>query len=471
MQQIAALDARGILARIGVVSGGDSSLDAQPGRMILDLLMAGMASTGDNLFLGGGGSAALFALDRREVPWEEALSLGFEDDGPARAFPDAVCGLAGILSFDDLRRTAYVEQAEVSRIFKPAQSRIEAILSGVWFDPAREQVWIVAPAGRRAAATHRFEERLVLAREAIRADQDSTAPRWGEWEPQCAADSTDDLYLRRAGSVIESIRNGDFYQLNLLRFFQIADGAPVGWPERRLEVAGGPFSCIYDIKTPQGDETRVVSFSPEQFVQVLGQTIETFPVKGTISRDADMSRDAENARRLLSSAKDLAELHMIVDLMRNDFNRICEPGSVKVPVPHEIRSHANVHHLHAKVRGTLRAGTTLAGLIGALCPAGSITGAPKLAVMDEINRLEERGRGYHMGHVFHWRPDGGFNSSVLIRTLVRHGCRGVRTGSGRYELAAGSGIVIHSDPAAEMAEIGVKARVATAPLRGLSLRN
>ncbi len=463
MQQIEVLDAKAILARHNLNHGFPDGPSAGYVARLLDLLLLSTAhpvDRGDNIFLGGRASSAMFSLKRHEVPLDRLLAAKLVGGPPSRSIPEAVCGLAGILSYDDLVATAYQEEGEVQENFRPGLSRAFAIQSGLLFDRDRKKVTVVAPPGDLHVASGWLDERLDRVREL---PQDRG---WEVWHAACVPDAADSDYLAKARIVIDSIREGRFYQLNLLRYFKIDGAPPPGWPECRIERAGGAWSVLVDTgRDRAGDVFRVVSFSPEQFVSLRGTTIETYPVKGTIARDPDPVRDAANARELLSSAKDLAELHMIVDLMRNDFNRICETGSVAVPVRQELRSHANVHHLHAMVRGILRPGMTLAGLIGAACPAGSITGAPKIEVMKAIARLEGRKRGFHMGHAFHWRPDGAFDSSVLIRTLT-----GIRLPNQdvRYELAAGSGIVVHSDPESEMAEIEVKARVATARLRALS---
>ena len=446
------LDARAILSRHGL-----HAVTTGPVSELLQWLILGADSRGDNLFLGGRGSSALMGLSRALVPWDQVLSCQFGSNGEsevASRWPEAACGLVGILAYDDLTRD-----------FKPRLSKCWAVETGLEFDVGREVVSGKWPTHLRAAALARIDDLLARAVEsaaqaggvqALSPASPKPEAAWAIWQPHCEAKISDEEYLGRAAQVIEFIREGRFYQLNLLRFFELTGKAPPGWPCNRIEVVGGPWSALIDID----EAVRVVSFSPEQFIAISSNRIETFPVKGTIARESDPVKDAAKGQSLLESAKDLAELHMIVDLMRNDFHRICLSGSVEVPVAQELRSHTNVHHLHAKVTGRLQAGTTLASLISAVCPAGSITGAPKVEVMKAIAELEGRPRGYHMGHVFHWRPDGSFDSSVLIRTMVRQA-------NAAYELAVGSGIVIRSNPADEMAEIMAKARVATASVHSL----
>ena len=261
-------------------------------------------------------------------------------------------------------------------------------------------------------------------------------------------------YLERAEAALEDIKSGRYYQINLLRRFRLAAASP---PRAaflsRLATHGGPFAVAFDLP-----DLTLVSFSPERFVSVRpsadghSAVAETWPIKGTSARHDDPAEDRAAAEGLRRSAKDLAELAMIVDLMRNDLGRVAVKGSVAVPEPLILTTHANVHHLSARVTATLRPQTTLAALIEALCPGGSITGAPKKEVMAAIETAENGPRGYFMGNAFYLDDRGMFDSSILIRTIVRQG-------EGPYEFAAGSGIVVKSDPKTEMAEIAAKAKV------------
>lgn len=448
--QTEVLDARSILGRHGL-KGSISEL--------LQWLVLGAEQVRDGIYLGGRGSNVLLGLARSAMEWDGVLAAPFGTNSVSSRWPKAACGLVGILSYDDAARLAYREPGEILRDFLPILSRVWAVESAIQIDAQREVIHGVWPAHLRAVSLAQMDDLLDRARTiAVATCGKTDLPNaWEDWEPACNAEVSDDGYLENAGKVVKMIHDGRFYQLNLLRYFELSGPVPRGWPINRIEKVGGSWSAMIDID----DGVRVTSLSPEQFISISGERIETFPVKGTIARDPDPQQDAFNSRKLLESAKDLAELHMIVDLMRNDFHRICKHGSVAVPIAQEVRSHANVHHLHAHVTGNLKQGVNLAELLGAVCPAGSITGAPKIEVIKTISDLEHRPRGYHMGHVFHWRQDGTFDSSVLIRTIVSKF-------NGRFELAVGSGIVVHSDPAAEMAEITAKARIVTSPIKRLN---
>ena len=257
--------------------------------------------------------------------------------------------------------------------------------------------------------------------------------------------------------VLKDIRAGRYYQLNLLRYFKIRQRLSRRWVAGRLDTCAGPFAAWFELPG-----LSLVSLSPERFVRIfagsgsdLSATIETRPIKGTAARiDGQPEADAKVAADLLKSAKDRAELAIIVDLMRNDLYRVGQPGSVSVRSAGELLSVHGVHHLEAQVQAQLRLPQSLGEMLAQICPGGSITGAPKREVMGAIRAYEGRARGYFMGHAFYLDDQGSFDSSLLIRTLVG-------SGDGYFDYAAGSGIVIGSDPEAERLEIAAKCQVIT----------
>lgn len=266
---------------------------------------------------------------------------------------------------------------------------------------------------------------------------------------------SDETYLSQVQNVLDEIRKGTFYQLNLLRYFRFDRSWK--WPQvcARLNEHGGPMSSVF-----RHGNTAIASFSPERFVSITREgaipTIHTWPIKGTVRRDSGNAyQDHQAQELLLKSEKDLAELHMIVDLMRNDLQRVCLPKTVEVPIPHRVRSFAHVHHLESHVCGNLNSEITMFDLFSALAPGGSITGAPKIEVMKHIRQMEGRERGFMMGNAFVVNADGTMDSSILIRTMTSSD--GART----WEYAAGSGLVIKSDPQTELQEIFTKCRPIT----------
>ncbi|WP_242476726.1 aminodeoxychorismate synthase component I [Halochromatium glycolicum] len=226
-----------------------------------------------------------------------------------------------------------------------------------------------------------------------------------------------DAYAAAFRRVQDYIQAGDCYQVNLAqRFAAPANGDP--WPAycclRQLNPA--PFSAY--LKTPFGE---VLSSSPERFLALRGGRVETRPIKGTRPRSSDAAEDAALRRALAESPKDRAENLMIVDLLRNDLGRVCQPGSIQVPALFATETYASVHHLVSTVCGELRAGEDAASLLRACFPGGSITGAPKIRAMEIIEELEPHRRGIYCGAIGYLGFDGAMDTNIAIRTIVNSG--------------------------------------------------
>ncbi|WP_428565271.1 MAG: aminodeoxychorismate synthase component I [Solidesulfovibrio sp. DCME] len=253
-------------------------------------------------------------------------------------------------------------------------------------------------------------------------------------------------YLEAVGRIREYILAGDIYQANLTQRFRVplAGRCPWGLYERLMALNPAPFSAYLDC----GD-AQILSSSPERFLAVAGDRVETRPIKGTVRRGASLAEDRELRRWLGQSAKNRAELAMIVDLMRNDLGRVCRTGSVRVgPFP-EIETYASVHHLVASVTGQLRPEADVFDLLGATFPGGSITGAPKIRAMEIIDALEPVERGVYTGSIGYVGINGASDWNIAIRTLVVAG--------DAVTVGAGGGIVMDSDPAEEYEESLLKA--------------
>ncbi|MDW4572732.1 anthranilate synthase component I family protein [Microbacterium sp. M3] len=247
-----------------------------------------------------------------------------------------------------------------------------------------------------------------------------------------------------------AIREGDAYQLCLTTRFEVETSVDPVAAYARLRTATPAHHGGF----LRSGEVALLSASPERFLQVARTAdepvVRTSPIKGTRPRGADPAADAALADDLRSSEKERAENVMIVDLMRNDLSRVCVPGTVGVDALLEVESYPAVHQLVSTVSGTLGAGTTLGDLLDATFPAGSMTGAPKLSAMTILHRLERAPRGVFSG-CFGWvGDDGALDLAMVIRSIV------VRPG-GAY-VGAGGGITWRSDAAAEVAEVGIKAR-------------
>lgn len=250
----------------------------------------------------------------------------------------------------------------------------------------------------------------------------------------------------------EAIRRGDAYQLCLTTAFEVAGVHDPLRVHRRLRRA-----------TPahHGGIIRIgglalVSASPEQFLRTEGGRVRTRPIKGTRPRGVDERDDRRLAAELHASLKERAENVMIVDLMRNDLSRVCEPRSIRVDGLWEVESYPAVHQLVSTVSGRLRQGTTAAELWAAAFPAGSMTGAPKLSAMGLLHELEKHPRGVYSGCFGYIGLDGSADLAMVIRSILIEPERAM--------IGAGGGITWRSEPADEVAEVATKAR---APLAAL----
>ena len=193
----------------------------------------------------------------------------------------------------------------------------------------------------------------------------------------------------------------------------------------------------------------MLSASPERFLRVRGRVVETDPMKGTRPRGGSAEADEALQRELKNDEKENAEHLMIVDLERNDLGRVCETGTVSVPVLGRIETFSTLHHLVSEVRGVLRAGVGLADVLRATFPGGSITGAPKIRAMEIIAEVEAYERGVYTGAIGCFNGERSVALNVAIRTAVAAG--------DRISYFAGGGIVADSVAAAEYRETETKA--------------
>ncbi|WP_029073693.1 aminodeoxychorismate synthase component I [Kaistia adipata] len=263
-----------------------------------------------------------------------------------------------------------------------------------------------------------------------------------------ALDATE--HGRHVERVLDYLRDGDAYQINLT--------FPVDFQYR-----GDPLSLYAALRAGQpvahggvvdfGDAT-ILSVSPELFLEISDGVVTTRPMKGTVMRGETAEADRAAMAELTADPKQRAENLMIVDLLRNDLSRISEVGSVRVPELFKVETYPTLHTLTSTVTSRLVPGTSLAQLLGAVFPCGSITGAPKLRAMEIIRELEALPRDVYTGAIGAIRPNGDLRFNVAIRTATLF-----PDGTGRY--GVGGGIVADSKPAAEYDECLLKARVLT----------
>lgn len=247
-------------------------------------------------------------------------------------------------------------------------------------------------------------------------------------------------YAQAYAQVQAYLQAGDCYQINLAqRFSADATGdAYMAYLHLRT-ISPAPYAAFLDFPRVQ-----ILSASPERFLSVQEGSVETKPIKGTRPRGADADSDRRYALELASHPKDRAENLMIVDLLRNDLSKSCQPGSVVVPKLFEVESYTNVHHLVSTVRGKLTSASSALDVLHDCFPGGSITGAPKRRAMQIIEQLEPHRRGVYCGAIGYIGFDGNMDSSIVIRTLVYS--------HGEIRCWAGGGIVADSLCEAEYQE-------------------
>ena len=263
---------------------------------------------------------------------------------------------------------------------------------------------------------------------------------------EISSNLTRDEFISKVQRAQQYIRAGDIYQVNLSQRLT-AQGDLTGWEmfEKLSAVSPAPFSAYLDC----GD-FQIVSSSPEQFLRMSSSQIVTRPIKGTRPRDVDATRDAQLAYELQTSAKELAELVMITDLLRNDLGKVCEFGSVQVPELAKLEKFAQVQHLVSTVEGRLKNEVTHFAAFASCFPGGSITGAPKFRAMEIIDELEPISRGPYCGAIGYLGFNRESQLNIAIRTAV---CV-----EGKIHFNVGAGIVADSNPVVEYDETLAKAR-------------
>lgn len=251
-------------------------------------------------------------------------------------------------------------------------------------------------------------------------------------------------YQQRFAAVQRYISAGDCYQINLAQRFSAGYRGDLWQAYQYLRQATPTPFAGYMAWQHGHNHQAILSLSPERFIECRHSCVETRPIKGTRPRGTTPQQDAALAHELTSSLKDRAENVMIVDLLRNDLGRVCQPGSVQVPQLCGLESYANVHHLVSIIRGQLSADTTPLQLLEAAFPGGSITGAPKVRAMQIIDELEPDQRSAYCGSLGYLDVRGHMDTSIAIRSLVAD--------AGQLHIWGGGGLVADSSGAEEYAE-------------------
>jgi para-aminobenzoate synthetase component I len=247
-------------------------------------------------------------------------------------------------------------------------------------------------------------------------------------------------YIRAVDRARQYIIDGDIFEVNLSQRFEAEiPVSPFELYRRLRRINPAPFSSYFDF-----GEAVIVGSSPERFLRVKGDYVETRPIKGTARRGLNPREDKQNSDWLLSSEKDRAENMMIVDLERNDLGRVCRYGSVKVTELAILEKYPTVFHLTSTIIGRLRENAGRVDLLKATFPGGSITGAPKIRSMEIIEELEPTRRSIYTGSLGYLGFDGNLDLNIVIRTFI------IKDRRAYFQM--GGAIVYDSDPEAEYQE-------------------
>ena len=313
-------------------------------------------------------------------------------------------------------------------------------------------------ASRRNRARERIDELRDVLAEAPSPETDSSSEKaempCSELAPgaknapgmKLRANFTHEEYVRAVAAAREYIYAGDIFQVNLSQRFDVDLHTDPYELYRRLRLINpAPFACYLNF-----DDVTVASASPERFLRLTEDLVETRPMKGTRPRGRSAAEDDALAGELLHSIKDRAENVMIVDLERNDLGRVCRYGTVRVRELWTLERYATVFQLTSTVEGRLREGKNRTDLLKASFPGGSITGAPKVRAMEIIDELEPTRRSIYTGSLGYLSFDGNMDLNIVIRTFI------IKDGKAYFQV--GGGIVSDSEPEAEYQETMDKAR-------------
>lgn len=355
-----------------------------------------------------------------------------------------VSGAMGYFSYDYGRKLQGVPSGEKDLVRIP-----EAVL--VFYDCfliedcKEKRTYLVANGitGESRALIEEMENRILGSVEESRLAETSEKQKY---QIRIQPNFEKEEYKQAVDRMIRYIVEGDIYIANMTQ-------------QLTIESAKKPLDVFFDLRknnpSPFGGyldlgDFQIVCASPERFLKMKKGHVSTRPIKGTRKRGDTPEEDARMRRELEDSGKDKSELLMIVDLERNDLNRVCTPGSVKVTELFTVEEYATVFHLVSDIEGELDEGKNVMDLLEATFPGGSITGAPKYRAMEIIDELEHGKRNLYTGSIGYLTLDGDCDFNIVIRTALHK--------DGKYYLGVGGGITAESDLEFEYEETMQKAK-------------
>lgn len=365
-----------------------------------------------------------------------------------------VSGAVGYFSYDYGRKQMGVPSGEKDLVTIP-----EAVLTFydcfVVEDCQEKRTYLVANgiSGDAAAQISAMEKAILESIKNRKQEESETGENINAWNShrekfkiQIHPNFEKEEYKQAVDRMIQYIIEGDIYIANMTQ-------------QLTIESEKQPLDVFYDLRknnpSPFGGyldfgDYQIVCASPERFLKMKDRHVNTRPIKGTRKRGATPEEDEMLRQELADSGKDKSELLMIVDLERNDLNRVCTPGSVKVTELFTVEAYATVFHLVSDIEGTLEDGKNVMDLLEATFPGGSITGAPKYRAMEIIDELEHGKRNLYTGSIGYLTLDGSCDFNIVIRTALHK--------NGKYHLGVGGGITAESDLEFEYEETLQKAK-------------
>jgi para-aminobenzoate synthetase component 1 len=369
-------------------------------------------------------------------------------------------GAVGYLSYDLCH---FIERLPTTAIddLKLPESYFGFYDTVIVFDNLENKTYIASTGFPELAESQRLK-RAKLRLEEMKNRLSSSPPKAPEADSASAnktteavlkANFTPEGYMEAVNRVREYIAAGDVFQVNLSQRFETDLTVPPYELYRRLrQLNPAPFASYLNF-----DGVTIISASPERFLRVDGDWIETRPIKGTRPRGKNSVEDTMLAQELLNSVKDRAENVMIVDLERNDLGRVCQYGTVKVTELAILETFPTVFHLTSTVIGKLRPNKNRIDLLKASFPGGSITGAPKIRAMEIIDELEPTRRSVYTGAIGYLGFGRNLDLNIVIRTFIIKGKKAY--------FQVGGGIIYDSDAEAEYQETLDKAKALIQALR------
>ena len=352
-----------------------------------------------------------------------------------------ISGAIGYFSYEYGRKLMEVDSAKENLVSIP-----DAVLVFYDFfiieDRQEQRTYLIANGitGEAAKLMDEMETRINGKPVYMQKESDTEYPI--EVRPNFAKDE----YKQAVDRMIRYIIEGDIYIANMTQQLTVkSDKVPLDVFYDLRKNNPSTFGGYFDY----GD-FQIVCASPERFLKMQKGHVNTRPIKGTRKRGETPEEDLLMRTELENSEKDKSELLMIVDLERNDLNRVCRPGSVKVTELFTVEEYATVFHLVSDIEGNLEEGKTVMDLLEAAFPGGSITGAPKYRAMEIIDELENNKRNLYTGSIGYLTLDGDCDFNIVIRTVLHK--------NGMYYLGVGGGITAESDLEFEYEETLQKAK-------------